>query len=843
MSLGYNSNYSSATLHAKAYKLKNKKHNKYFKYLVSLFFVILFTIGVTPHSNAETAQSNSTNGSTMTVQQQLQQEDSFITNLSNLPLQEFIQNIEDMTGYNFVYKSEDIKGTVTIKSKSNLSKEDLLEIFYSTLAANNIVAVDKKNYIQLIPSTDVSKVNERVTTSGDQQRAKSVGLQTVVVKLNNYDVNNQQLYVTLDKMRSQYGSIQTIPGINAVVIKDNKYTIEKIMKFINILENEAGKYELHAVPVKNTSADALSKQLIAFYAELTKKGLTLGQPVISADATTNTLIIASTPEDMQKIQYFITQLDSATNNGMNQSKVYKLKYASAKDVYSVINGVLAGVQLDKTKTAPSTMKVAFDNATNSIIAIGTDTDFKQIQDIVDRLDIERQQVYVEALILETDLSNQDSFGVEWLAGGATSTNPKTGYPSAAGFASGTNSKNGHLNGILGEVSTGQPSSGGVLPGGYSLGIMGNIISYKGKTFPTISALVSAVVTDTGIEVLSSPQILTLDNEPAEIFVGEERPFTTSRNQSSEVRNYDYKKVGINLKITPHVSGDDQIILRVNQTISKLAQVLSSDDATLSATLQRATNTTVKLQDGEIMVISGLMANNAEYQNSRLPWLSRIPLIGWLFRSTTTTTDKQNMMVFITARLITSNGDAKMLLSQKINKTEQFNKEIYSGLKNSTGDSDLSPDNIGTKKSEFGNSVVELNNMKESLNKTNSSKHSANNSSTDNNGTAGGNGDKSSTNQSNNKKKDVAPIILSNNDTATPEDEGQIINGVGDNGTTVKNGTTTNGKNYTVQIDNNSRPKPDNEDLNSEITPEENQSGAGNSTNNKNNTVNSTDSTN
>jgi len=285
--------------------------------------------------------------------------------------------------------------------------------------------------------------------------------------------------------------------------------------------------------------------------------------------------------------------------------------------------------------------------------------------MIEKLDIPRKQVYVEALILETSLTRTDSFGLDWFTVGAN--NDLVGY------------------GSTGVNPTALTPGTIPMPGGFGAGIMGNMITYNGLTFPSIGAFLNALRTDSGINIVSNPQILTIDNQDAETFSGENIPFKTG--DRLDVNNnlsttYDYRNVGIRLKVTPQISGET-INLDVDLAVD---QVSPSEDG-YSSTLTRTTKTKVQLEDNTIMVISGLMKDGSTTYTSGIPFLSRIPILGWLFKNQTNSSDKTNLMVFISARIINTREDAVNLLERRTRGSymfnEQVNKMISDNLTNSS----------------------------------------------------------------------------------------------------------------------------------------------------------------
>ena len=273
-------------------------------------------------------------------------------------------------------------------------------------------------------------------------------------------------------------------------------------------------------------------------------------------------------------------------------------------------------------------------------------------------------VYVEALILETSIDKSSQFGVEWFMGAGN----------GSGAIVGSSANTGNLGSIIGSLTQGASSISG-LGTGLGIGVIGNIISFQGAKFPSIGALISALRTSSGINIISNPQILTLNNSAAEVFVGENMPYQTSTKYDSNnnpIQTYDYRDVGVKLKVTPQISSDDMVTLAIEQEIKKVSG--SAVSSTAPTTLTRTTNTTVKLKNHSIMVISGMIKDDSTTTVTGIPGLSQIPVLGWLFKTQSTMTQKTNVMLFITAHIIDTLEDNQKLMEGKRATMEDFNRQ-------------------------------------------------------------------------------------------------------------------------------------------------------------------------
>lgn len=579
-------------------------------------------------------------------------------NLKNISMKDFVKFVSEFTDTNFVFDEKDLVGQVTIDSRLEMRTNDILEIFYTTLEMNNLQAIDEGKYIQIIKSSRIKDYEDDYEEKVNLNSKHSSFL-TTIFHVEGLDA--KVVAASFNKLKSRGGFVQSLKGINAIIIRDSRSRIKKMIEITENLEAHANLYQLKALKINNTTATNVEKGLKKFFSELKKHSLLGSDPVIIADDFSNILLIASTEKDFNKILYMVAQIDVPGVSSTNSPKVFYLKNSSAEDVEKVLNKLLSKMD---TKQKIIKFNVASDKSTNSIIVVGDKMLYKSVESLIAKLDIPRKQVYVETLIIETTLEKGSEFGVEWIGGGGSSD--------SYGVV-GNLDKDSSGSSSLIALGTSGPTA---LPGGFSLGVIGNSITFNGITFPTLGVLMHAVNNLSGINILSNPQLLTLDNEDAEIFVGENRPFLTSEKYDSNdnlIQTFDYRDVGISLKITPHISNDDMVTLNIEQEIKKVTSSTSS--STMPITLTRKTTTKVKLKNGSTMVISGLIKDDSSTTNQSVPWLSKIPFLGWLFKSESKGFEKTNMMVFISAYIIDSQYDAETLTGEKMIKASKFKEDI------------------------------------------------------------------------------------------------------------------------------------------------------------------------
>ncbi len=554
----------------------------------------------------------------------------------NIGLADFIKFVSVKTNMSISYSQKDIPANakITLYSPIELTNKDLLKIFYSVLKANRLVPIQKGNTIFIVRASSVREVGGQYSSTAAQLHDT---LMTTIIKLKNVSV--ARLGIPIKHLVSPFGSIDIIPSINIIIVTDTKDRVKQITKLLESIDS-SDKIKTKLIPIKNAQSSTIASELNKLFIELERrKGLSYTPVILSEDAS-NALIIAARKSDFDFIQNVIDGIVKQTKAQKSQ-KVFYLKNAVAKDVYGVIVKLLS-----KTPAFKNT-SISYDEATNSIIVLGTPTIYNRVKSLVERLDVPRKQVYIEALIIETSLSNLSEFGVEWSALGRK--NGAIGYAGNANTGNLGNLENSIIN--KGELAP--------LPGGFSLGILGNTVSYNGVKFATLGALLNALKTKSNINIVSNPRIVTLDNQKADIFVGENRPYLISQKydvNGNPIFSYTYKDVGVKLDIMPHINGQ-KIIMDAKLDVKKVTENVSvGNNAAAPITLTRTTSTKISLDSGDKILISGLIENDKESKREGVPVLSSIPLLGGLFRYNKSTSTKTNLVIFLSVKIIKTQKD-------------------------------------------------------------------------------------------------------------------------------------------------------------------------------------------
>ena len=406
-------------------------------------------------------------------------------------------------------------------------------------------------------------------------------------------------------------------------------------------------------------------------------------PLVSKDGSliaypaTSSLIITDSVYNIKKIESLIRALDIPAPEGKGKINVYYLKNANSEDFAKVMSALVSRLPVPPAggiaqPAGPSTIlegqvTITSDKATNSLIIVASPGDYETIKDVIQKLDIRRRQVYVEAAIIEMSLSKQRELGFEFQAANLNNLENSNQMKTIGGTNFG-NIGNVVANGPVGLASL----------TGLNVGAVKGTFTFKGVEYLNIGALLHALQTDGDINVLSTPNILTTDNQKAEIMVGENIPFVTGQSQSaatgggSILTSIDRKDVGITLKLTPQITSDDNVRLEVYQEISDITVTPGLNPNVVGpSTSKRSASTTVVVKDQQTMVIGGLIRDNVTSSTSKVPLLGDIPILGWLFKFKTTKVEKTNLMIFITPYIIKTEADVAELTKKKGDALEKF----------------------------------------------------------------------------------------------------------------------------------------------------------------------------
>jgi general secretion pathway protein D len=585
----------------------------------------------------------------------------------NVDIQIFVKFVSELTGKNFVI-DEKVKGKVTIISPRKISIDEVYKVFESVLEVYGFATVTAADVIKIVPALQAREklVETRVGKQDGNQEDKIV---TQIISLEN--ANPDEVKKVLDPLISRTSIIMSYPPTGMLVITDYLSNIQKIMEIVDAIDVEGMAGQISYVPLKSALAGEVAKSLTLLFQPQPGRA-TLSTVRIVSDDRANALIIVASGMDSDRIKKLIDLMDKEVPRSDAMLRVYRLQNAVAEDLAKVLMNipkapatpVAAPIQGSKSPMLSKDVQILADKATNTLIISANKDDYRVLEAVIQSLDISRPMVYIEALVMEVKVTKNFQVGVEWRGlKDTTDISALGGLGSAAFIGSGGMGTTPGAYNVIPNVNIGAAGGSVSFPQGFSLGLLGAGITIGGIMFPSIGAVLQAYQNDSDISILSTPQIMTLDNEEAEINVGENVPYLSRQDTTSGIAqaagginysSYEYKDVGVTLKITPHINAEDFVRLKFDQKVSKVS---SGGDIARPTTLTRQAKTTVVVKDRETVVIGGLMGDETTDSTYQLPCLGSIPILGWLFKSASQNRAKTNLYVFITPHIIRTQKDA------------------------------------------------------------------------------------------------------------------------------------------------------------------------------------------
>jgi general secretion pathway protein D len=608
--------------------------------------------------------------------QAVKKEDSkkYVTiDFDNVDIGVLVKFVSELTGKNFIIDDK-VKGKVTVISPKKIPVSDVYKVFLSVLEVNGFTVVPAGNMIKIVPAS-LAREKSVETRIKNEPGAPDDRMVTQIISLER--ANPDEIKRVLDPIISKSSSVISYPPAGILVITDYLSNIKRLQEIILALDVEGAGDQISYIPLLNASASEVVKSLTTIFQQRQTKTTAIK---FVADSRTNSLIILASVADTESVRKLVAMMDKDVPRGDSNIQVYYLQNSVAEDLAKVLNSIkdssaaatantatsVAGTQKAVAPVISKNVQVVPDKATNTLVIMAEREDYKVLENIIKQLDVPRAMVYIEALIMEVNTNKDFQLGVEWR--GMKEVNDTTGAFIGSGGA-GTTTNPGAYN-ILDSIVTPATSSTSTIttafPNGFSLGVVGTGITIGGITFPTIGAVIQAYKTDQDVSILSTPQIMTLDNEDAEINVGENVPYITQQQQSAtntlvNYNSYEYKDVGVILDITPHINQGNFIRLKISLQSTKLTSAATS---TTPTTLKRTAKTTTVVKDNETIVIGGLVGDSTEDDTYRIPLLGDIPFLGWLFKTHSTIREKTNMYVFLTPHIVRTKQDADKIYQEK-----------------------------------------------------------------------------------------------------------------------------------------------------------------------------------
>lgn len=580
--------------------------------------------------------------------------DSWEINLKEADMTAFISQIADITGKSFVVDPR-VKGKVNVISNEAMDARGAYELFMSVLELHGYAAVPAGDVTLIVQQNDVKQLGRDLDDKGGPG---SMELLTKVITIKNTPALD--LVPILRPLVAKYGHLAGVKSANALIISDHSANIDRIEQIIDRLDR-SGSEELEVVQLKEAWVGNVVTMLQSLDPSKVAQGKedanTAGSIRVVADERSNRLIIKGDKNARERIRGLIEQLDQPSYFS-GSAKVLRLQYADATKLADMIKNLMSGSSSDKNaKEVKGEVGIHADEELNALVVRAEPSLMKEIEELVRSLDVRRAQVLIESAIVEVTGGVDDALGVQWAVGDLNNpvggTNFSDAGPSLSTIASS----------IITQDYTSAIGSGLTI-GGYA--------EKNGKA--SFGAVLQAISSVSNTNLLSTPSIMTMDNQEAEIIVGQNVPFRTGSTASSSNSNpfttITREDVGVTLKVIPHIHDGEDIRLEVEAAAESVSSTTVDGSADL-ITNKRSIKTVILTGNEETIVLGGLIRDDVIETQSKVPLLGDIPLLGWLFRSTSKEHIKSNLMVFLRPTIVNSAEVSKDLTHDKFNGIWEF----------------------------------------------------------------------------------------------------------------------------------------------------------------------------
>lgn len=548
-------------------------------------------------------------------------------NLNNVSVRMLISAISEITGKNFIIDPV-ISGNVSFVSGKEIPESELYNTFLLILQAYNYEAVEVGgNLYRIMPRVNAKKTNTKVVDFADVNSSPEIA--TTIITLNY--IKAAKAFEILRPLIPDESHLAIYEPSNQLIISASEQSINQIRNLLEDIDVNIEMEQTEIIELKNSSA----LEIINILNSLTKPE-DVDKAFISADSRTNNLLIKGKDERRKEVIDIIQKLDSPLENN-NTIEIVALNYLDAKETATVLNELMRKTSQGENPTLTNDVSIQASEATNSLIVKGNNVEIKTIKDLVAKIDTKKPQVLVEAIIADVSDDFASELGVQW--GGLKDGN----YLGSVNFSASSNS----IKSIGGNLLRGRQDL--IVD---SLG-SGAVI---GAALGNWSLLLNALENNSKANVLSRPSIVTLDNQEAEIFVGENVPFIqSSSGGDTPTTTVERTEVGIKLKVKPKINPDKKVTMNIEQEISALSPTAQNSTAVDLITQSRKINTKVSMDDREIIVLGGLSSDQNQIVEQQIPLLSSIPVLGKLFSYETKGFNKRSLMIFIRVVILPENS--------------------------------------------------------------------------------------------------------------------------------------------------------------------------------------------
>lgn len=550
-------------------------------------------------------------------------QDNLTLNFTDTDISAVIAAVSEMTGRNFIVDPR-VKGKVTVISKHGMGPDEVFQVFLSILKVHGFALIPGEQVSKIVP--EVNAKQDAVNTSTNRKPGRGDEFVTRVIEIKHVDA--AQLVPILRPLVPQRGHLAAYPVSNILIVSDSAANINRLVEIIHRIDLSATD-EIEVIPLAHASAS----ELVRIVTQLDKadvKGASSKLKLV-ADDRTNSILLSGDKTARLRIRALLTHLDTPMETGGNTQVVY-LRNAVAKDLVAVLTGISQSTAKAGAQATAQHEKINIqaDENTNALVITAPPDVFRSLKSVIQKLDVRRAQVKVETVIADVSSDATRELGVQWAAAGASGSNDPVGV---INFSTG-----GSITGLLSDPPT--------VGDGLNLGFG----KFTEGAF-RFAGLIRALAADANTNVLSTPTLVTMDNEEAEIVVGQNVPFLTGQytstgsgsSPSNPFSTIERQDIGITLKIKPQINEGNSIKMDVVQEVSSIAPSAVGVDL---ITNKRSIKTSVMIEDGQALVLGGLIKDDLLESEQRVPGLGDIPIVGWLFKYKKIQKIKTNLMVFM-----------------------------------------------------------------------------------------------------------------------------------------------------------------------------------------------------
>jgi general secretion pathway protein D len=607
------------------------------------------------------------------AQAQTQTQGAITPNYKDADLSQIIEAVSAVTGKNFIVDPR-VRAQVTMLSSTPMTPQAFYEAFLSILQVHGFVAVPSGDVVKIIPDANARQVPGNDLPSRLSSTSDEIVTQVIAIR----NVSAAQLVPILRPLIPQYGHLAAYPASNMLIISDRSANVSRMIKIISRID-QAGDEEIDVIPMEHASASDVVRIVTTLSAGAAAEGGGAGPNVkLVADDRTNSVLVSGERSQRLRLKTLIAHLDTPLEAG-GDTQVRYLRYADAEKIAAKLREQLQGIvaaaapgagggaapaptggggQIDRSIT------IWAEPETNALVVTAPPKVMRSVMSIVDRLDIRRAQVLVEAILVELSADKAMDLGVNWAVASDGSSNlPAGGWLAPV--------KGVGLGEIIAALTGNNSGDGGSTtitpPTGLTIGI-----GERNENGTSWAALVRALNGIGNTNIIATPSVVTLDNEEAEIKIAQEVPFLTGQyvtqgnTSQNPFQTIQREEVGNILKITPQINEGDSVLLKISQEASNVAASAQQVSTTDLITNKRTISTKVMVEDGGIIVLGGLISDEATESKQQVPFLGSIPFLGELFKVRSVTKTKRNLMVFIRPRILRDGVDAAIETNAKYN---------------------------------------------------------------------------------------------------------------------------------------------------------------------------------